>query len=155
MHARLTVMGMNISLRKVEAMIAALREKFKVYYGWQADALDKCIRCGYVESPILGRKRWLGHSPKPPEAANFPIQSGAADAFNVKSIEIARRFKAAKLDAKIVAGVYDSLMVDTAEKDVDAVSTIARDVWSQPVLLGGREVVLPIDLKIGDRWSET
>lgn len=153
-HARLVVMGQAVSLSKVEAMLAALRSKFRVYYEWQADNLDLTIRRGYVESPILGRKRLLGHNPKAPECANFPVQAGAADVFNMKGVEIRRRLADARLDAMIVAGVYDAVYIDTAEKDVPAVCAIARDVWSQPVTISGREVVLPIDLKVGDRWSE-
>lgn len=42
-----------------------------------------------------------------------------------------------------------------AEDDAEAVADIIKNVWAEPVTLGGQEVVLSIDVKIGKRWSET
>lgn len=151
-HARLVADGIQITLREVEAMITQLKKAFRQYYFWQAENLDLTIRRGYVESPILKRKRWLGHAPEPPANANFPIQSGAADVFNLKSAEILRRLKG--LDAFPVAAVYDALYIDCVESEVDEVTRIIKEVWDEPVRLGEHDVTFKIDLHVGDRWSQ-
>jgi uracil-DNA glycosylase family 4 len=153
-HARLLASGMTITLQKVEAMIANLRRTFRTYYEFVARNVELTIRRGYVESPLLRRKRWLGHNPEPPKVANYPIQSGTADIFNTKTVEIWNRCKQAKLDALPVAAVYDAIYFDTAERDAEAVAQIMRDVWAEPVRLGEHDVVLPIDLHIAERWSD-
>jgi uracil-DNA glycosylase family 4 len=153
-HSKLVAQGFDVSFQQVEAMMNALKQSFRVYYEFVADNVSKTIRRGYVESPLLKRKRFLGHNPEPPKVANYPIQSGAADIFNMKAWEIYNRLSSSGLDAKLVAAVYDALIIDTAEDDVPAVLDICREVWAAPVMFDGRACVLPIDLRVGEKWSD-
>lgn len=153
-HANITGFGGKATLQQVEAMLSSMRVSFKDYYEFQAELLNKTIRYGYVESPILGRKRRLGHDPKAPENANFPIQSGAADVMNDKCWRISWEIDQRRYDAKPVAMVYDQLILDTADRDTSRVERLVTEVFEQPVKIGGREMVMPIDLKVGERWSD-
>lgn len=152
-YSRLIASGVQVSLAQVEALIRTLKSKFQTYYAFVDENVNRTIRTGYVESPLLKRRRYLGHSPEKPKVANFPIQGGTADIFNEKCWQIVQRCKAEGLDALPVASVYDALIQDVAEQHVTRVAAVITEVWSAPVLISGRELVLPIDLKTGDRWS--
>lgn len=153
-HARLVSFGIKITIQEVEALLRKLKASFAVYYSYQADSLLETMRRGYVESPIIGRKRWLGYAPEPPANANFPIQAGAADAMNIKLAKIVDEIKARRLDAKLVAMVYDAGYFDTAEGDADAVMRLFDEVFAEPITINGRSFVLPIDAHVGQRWSD-
>lgn len=153
-HSALVSEGISITLQQVQAMLSAMQRQFRDYYAHQARLLDLTINRGYVESPVLGRKRWLGHAPSPPENANFPIQSGAADIMNLKLAKIERLLAERGIDARIVAMVYDAGYWDVAERDVEKTYATIQEVFDEPVLMNGRELVLPIDAHDGLRWSE-
>ena len=153
-YASIVSEGTPITLAAVQAMLDAMKRRFRDYYEHQAHLLDLTIARGYVESPVLGRKRWLGHAPAPPENANFPIQSGAADIMNLKLAKIERIRRDRGLRADICAMVYDAGYWNTVDDDVEKMSSLIQEVFAEPVLLGGRELVLPIDAHNGQRWSE-
>lgn len=153
-YASIVSEGTPITLAAVQAMLDAMKRRFRDYYEHQAHLLDLTIARGYVESPVLGRKRWLGHAPAPPENANFPIQSGAADIMNLKLAKIERIRRDRGIRADICAMVYDAGYWNTVDDDVEKMSSLIQEVFAEPVLLGGRELVLPIDAHNGQRWSE-
>lgn len=153
-YASIASEGTPITLAAVQAMLDAMKRRFRAYYEHQAKLFDLTIQRGYVESPVLGRKRWLGHAPKPPENANFPIQAGAADIMNLKLAKIERLRHERRLEADIVAMVYDAAYWDTLDRDVEKMSSLIQEVFAEPVLMGERELILPIDAHNGQRWSE-
>lgn len=153
-YASIASEGVAITLAQVQAMLNAMQKQFRAYYAHQAERLNLTISRGYVESPVLGRKRWLGHAPSPPENANFPIQAGAADIMNLKLAKIERLRAERGIQADIVAMVYDAAYWDTAEKDVDSMLALTQEVFDEPVLMNGRQLVLPIDKHDGERWSD-
>ena len=60
-------------------------------------------------------------------AYNFPIQSVAAHLINRASVAIVRAFRAANLDAHIIAQIHDELIVECKESDKDLVGALVRD----------------------------
>lgn len=155
-HERIVSSGVDVKLRQVEAMLTALRTKCRAYYRWQADRLLQCIRDGYTTTPMLGRRRWLGHEPAPTECANFPIQGGAADVMNAEIPDLHRALKGLTHRARIVAHVYDSVLIEIPERHVEAGCSIVRDITSRPVTIStsGEPLTctLPIDLDVCERW---
>lgn len=150
-YARLIAQGQKITISGVEALLKTMRKKFVTYYEWQDELLHKTIRLAYVESPIVKRKRWLGHSPKPTECANFPIQSGAADHMNLL---LPKLMEELPTYARLIAQIHDAAMFEVPESRADDVGAIIREIAEAPVRVCGKDVVFPIDLKIGGRWSE-
>lgn len=151
-YARIVATGTAITLAQVEGMLRRMRRAFNAYYTWQERNLAEVVRRGYVTSPILGRRRWLGHEPSPTECANFPIQSGAADLMNLRLPEIAGAL--APLRAKLVAQVHDSAVFEVPVAAVDDAIGIARELFERPIRVGAHDVVFPIDIGAGERWSE-
>jgi DNA polymerase-1 len=156
-HSRLIADGQRVSLRQVEGMLRQMRRSFRSYYRRQEEWLDGVVKNGFITTPILGRKRWLGHDPSPTEAANFPIQGGAADVVNTKVLELVRRLRAAKLRTRMVAQVHDSVALDTHENDVDKVRSMCYEVCAEPITIASSgtryEAVFPIDLEITQHWK--
>ncbi len=156
-HGRLLAEGKQVTLRRVEAMLSRLHRQFARYYEWQEERFHECIRTGYVETPILGRRRWLGHAPRTPDAANFPIQGGAADIMNDTILRLQAAIKDHQLRARFVAQVHDSVVIETHEEDVGKMATLAREVAEQPHTITSsgepHTASFPIDLEIIDRWK--
>lgn len=154
-YARLIAAGVEgVSLVAVEAMLRKLRQEFHAYFSWQARNLLDVVRLGYVESPILGRRRWLGHDPSPTEAANFPIQSGAADLVNERFWHICEALRTASPRTALVAQVHDSGNFEVPESDVNLVRQVQKDCFCAPALIrsSGLTATFPIDQEISERW---
>lgn len=157
-YARIIASGQapDTKLRQVEAMLGKMRRVFVRYYSWQSDRLLDCVRTGYVECPISGRRRVLGHDPSPTEAANFPIQGGAAGFMNLRLPELLARVDAERLDVIPVAQVHDSVVAEVLEAHVERYSALAHDVFEAPITIGSSgkplQAVLPIDLDVSERW---
>lgn len=151
-YARIVASGVSITLGQVEGMLRRMRRAFAAYYDWQDRNLSNVVRTGYVESPILHRRRWLGHDPSPTECANFPIQSGAADLMNLRLPEIAAAV--APMRAKLVAQVHDSAVFQVPIGAVDDVIGTARELFERPIRVGNHDVTFPIDIGSGERWNE-
>jgi DNA polymerase-1 len=155
-YTRIIASGGQVKLRAVEAMLRKLRDRFGRYYEWQGVRLLDCIRTGYTTSPILGRRRWLGHDPSPPECANFPIQSGAADVMNERLPMIVDELQAASPRSGLVAQVHDSGNFEVAEDDVDASLAIIRAVMGEKIAIASSgnvlQMVIPIEAEVSQRW---
>jgi DNA polymerase I-like protein with 3'-5' exonuclease and polymerase domains len=143
--------GFPITMRQVEIILANLRTSYRVYYAYAEANLARVRRDGFMRTPILGRIRWFGWHPSPPEIANFPVQSALADVVNARMRELDRKLPRA---ARLVAQIHDACIYDTPLAAVDDVKAIIREVWAEPVHLAGGPLVLPIDMKTGQRWSE-
>lgn len=155
-YQRIVATGTPVTLRMVEGMLSGMRRKFAAYYAWQDLRLMQCIKQGFTDSPILGRRRWLGHEPSPTECANFPIQGGAADVMAVALPRVLGRLREVSPKIRMVAQVHDSCVFEVPEAAVqDAMSEI-RAVAKEPFIIStsGRplECVLPIDLDHARRW---
>ncbi len=143
--------GFDVSYRAVELILAKLRSAYRVYYKYAEANLAKVRECGYMRTAILGRIRWLGWFPKPTEVCNFPVQSALADIMNQRMIDLAPKLPRG---ASLVAQVHDSCCFDVPRRLAGEVERLIKDAWAVPVPLAGGDLVLPIDAKRGDRFSE-
>jgi DNA polymerase-1 len=148
--------GEHVKLSMVQAMLRKLRTGFAGYFEWQHRRWLDAVRTGYTESPILGRRRWLGHDPPPTECANFPIQGGAADVMNLRLPLIVEALARRSPKTRIVAQVHDSGVFETPREDASCVGETCREIFEQPVDIGSSGVMLtasfPIDVEESERW---
>ena len=63
-------------------------------------------------------------------AMNTPIQGTAADIIKIAMVKAARRLEKEKLDARIILQVHDELIIEAAEKDVEAAKILLRTAES-------------------------
>ena len=152
-HQNLVGQGYNVTLGRIEAAMGKLKRAFNVYYGMQNAALMDVTRRGWALSPIIGRRRWFGHSPRPTEVNNYPIQSGAADLLNLKMPLIDAQVRKIP-GAGVIAQIHDAGYVECYNKDAGSVEEIFQEVFGVSVGLGGAQRIFPIDVKSGERMSD-
>lgn len=144
------------TLRQVEAMLQRIKRRFRGYYRWQDERLLDTVRRGWVQSPILGRRRWLGHEPSPTENANFPIQSGAADLMNARLPAIHDVMLRDYPEAMLVAQVHDSGVFEVRETQARGFLSMCEEIFTAPIAIASSGVELwpsfPIDGEISERW---
>lgn len=143
--------GFDVTMRAVELILMRLRAAYKVYYRFVEDNVARVRRDGFMRSPVMGRIRWLGWFPKPTEVSNYPVQSTLADVMNLRTIALQ---KALPADCPIVAQVHDAATYDVPRAKVTLVQETIAKLWEEPVMLAGGPLVLPIDAKVGERWSD-
>jgi uracil-DNA glycosylase family 4 len=148
--------GFDVTLSRVVAMLETLKKRFKRYFEFLEEQIAFCRKHGYIIAGFASkRKRWLGHAPEMQKISNTPCQGGAADVINYRAIELRRLFKKKYgKPVKIIAQIYDSVIVECPKKLAGSIEADMRKVMGKPWVINGRSVVLPIEIKTGDRWSE-
>jgi uracil-DNA glycosylase family 4 len=151
-YVYLNAHGFPVSLMEVRSMLDRLHVAYKGYFDYVARNVAFVKENGWLRSVVSGRIRYFGHTPKPTEVANFPVQTGIADMMNVRLLDVEALLPAS---AFIIAQIHDAAIIEADEKDVELVSRIIHDVYDPPVCLPGRNpFFVPIDLKVKQRWSE-
>lgn len=150
---RLIAEGRKATLQQAEALLSVVRRTFHKYYAFQAAELRKIAACGYVYSPVCRRRRFVGREPIPTECANFPIQSGAADFVNLRTLELDAALQAQFPDVAVVAQVHDSLSLEVPEGSIAAVAALCKEIFEAPFEIAGRTAVFPVEIKVSEKWS--
>jgi DNA polymerase-1 len=110
---------------------------------------------GYLETPILGRRRyWTGKQFSPTDAANYPIQGGAADIVNLAAIRVDPLMR--NINAHLCAQVHDAFLYEVPVRYAD----VAKDILNNelPGKYKFRDIdglwSFPVVAKIGTSWNE-
>jgi DNA polymerase I-like protein with 3'-5' exonuclease and polymerase domains len=141
----------DITYPRCVAILAHLRIAYRTYYKWAEANVAKCRQVGYMRSPFLGRIRWLGWYPKVTEVYNYPIQSGLADIMNQRMIWLDPRLPKG---CRFLAQIHDAAIIECPENKVDATLALVRECWDEPIATPGGAMMLPIEMKQGERWSD-
>ena len=163
--AFLRMKGFDVRFADVVAMMERMREAYAGYFRYVADNVKFVAANGHMRSLLAGRVRWLGWHAPPTEVANFPIQSMIADLMNERLPAIAAALPAG---CQVVAQIHDAAIIETPNRFVPQVEALVRDTWTRPVVVpaggryggslrieeGARSFVMPIDLKVKERWSD-
>lgn len=142
--------GFNVTMAAVTLILDRLRNAYKVYFKWVESNLQTVRLRGHLRSAFLGRIRWLGWYPKITDVANFPIQAGLADIMNERTIQLASSF----LGGKLVAQVHDACIYDVPKACVSEAKDLISKCWANEIDTPGGKLILPIDLKTGERVSD-
>jgi DNA polymerase len=157
-----------------------VREQCADYFRYVERNKKFVDKYGYYRCPISGRISWLGWHAGYPDVANRPIQGGIAAIMNIRLPYIRRMLPPG---SAVVAQIHDAAIMEIPDKYVERVAGKAvlddkgkikkyeggliNKVWSEPVIIpadgfgssqrvedGARHFILPIDLKVGQRWSD-
>lgn len=150
-YVTLRAKGFDVSYQSVVLILSKLHSAYRTYYRWTESNLERVQRVGHMRTPFLGRIRWLGWYPKPTDVANYPIQGGLADVMNRRTIELAENPLFAR---RLVAQVHDACCYEVPIPAVNAAKDAISECWSKSIDTPGGSLILPIDLKIGERYSE-
>ncbi len=154
-------LSQSVGFSRAEAreFIGAYFRRFPQVRGYIDGALEVARERGYVTT-LMGRRRVLpdlrSHNPAARAAAermaiNAPLQGSAADLIKAAMRDVARRFEAQGLSARLVLQVHDELIVATPPQELDAVRATLADAMEHAMEL---RVPLVVDFKAGPTWGE-
>ncbi|WP_048860419.1 DNA polymerase I, partial [Acidisphaera rubrifaciens] len=114
---------------------------------------------GYVLTPF-GRRCWVaGIGDKNParrgyaerQAINAPLQGGAADIIKRAMVRLPAALGASGLAGRLLLQVHDELLFEVAERDAEALATLARGVMEGAASLS---VPLVVETGTGRTWAD-
>lgn len=156
--------GLPVQMRDVLMMHEMVRSTFHVYFKYVERNKRQVDQDGFMRCAISGRISWLGWHAGISDVANRPIQAGIASLMNVR---LPRIWRALPKKASVVAQVHDAAIMQVPDERVDEVGALVDETWAEPVIIpadgygssmrvedGARRFVMPIDRKVGQRWSD-
>ncbi|NLT09146.1 MAG: DNA polymerase I [Ruminococcus sp.] len=149
----------NTSVAQAKKYIADYLARFPKVKEFMDTTVDNAIKDGCVTT-MFGRKRRipeLASSNKMLQAAgkriamNTPVQGTAADLIKIAMINVYRRLKAEKIDAKLILQVHDELILESAVDCADRASEILREEMQN---VCDMKVPLAVDVHTGYSWFD-
>lgn len=150
---------LQISRAEAGQYIKNYFEKCKGVKAFIDRMLEEAHEKGYVTT-IFGRRRELPaiHSRNFNQrslaermAMNTPIQGTAADIIKLAMVRVAREMKANGFKSRILLQVHDELLIETIDREIEAVTKVVRQVMESVVEL---RVPLKVDVHMGKDWAE-
>jgi DNA polymerase-1 len=148
---------LEIDADEAQAMIGRYFERFPGISAYINETLEKTRTTGYTET-LFGRKTWFPQIKAPVQhvrqgaeraAINAPIQGTCADIIKRAMVRMGPALEQAGLSrTKMLLQVHDELVFEVPEGDVEAASSIIRDVMAnaaEPMV----RLNVPLDVEIG------
>ena len=148
---------LGISTKRAQEYIDKYFESYSTVKTYMQKNVETAVKEGFV-CTLLGRKRVINeiHSSNrnvrmfgERAAMNMPLQGSSADIIKIAMINVDKRLKEEKLQAKLVLQVHDELLIDCPKKEADKVSEILKTEMENAVTL---LVPLIVDVGVGQNW---
>jgi DNA polymerase-1 len=133
---------------------------------YQQDLLKKCQKNGYVPT-ILGRRRHFDreafrllstYQSRPQahrEAINMEIQGSAADLIKLAMLNVYRRMKNERWQARMLLQIHDELVFEAPPAEIKPLAVLVREEMTAPVVQALRlQVPLKVDVSVGPNWLD-
>lgn len=152
--------NLDIGRKEAQSFIDTYFIKYPGVKLYMEDIVREAKEKGYVET-LFHRRRYLPdinsrnfnlRSFAERTAMNTPIQGSAADIIKVAMIEMAKRLKSEKLEAKMLVQVHDELIFEAPESEIPLLEKLVAEVMENAVAL---HVPLKVDSSSGDSWYES
>lgn len=155
----------GITLREAEAIRSAVLGKFRKLAAWIEERRREAMRTGEVWTSWLGqpaRRSPLyriadegyeaGSSRSRAEHGSFnrPIQGTASDYCLASLTEVVEWIRGDGIDAKLVAAVHDSLLVECRQDEANEIANKLIEIMTSWPCPG---VSLVVDAKVGPSWG--
>lgn len=142
-------------LRKVREMRDRWLESVPEYEaGWQNE-IDTWKRQGFLQEPVLFRRRDFLDGENPNELVNFRIQSSVASLMNIAIVELAEQIPRHKWGpgTGIIAQVHDWIGLEVPEEHAEEAAKILEGCMNRThAAIPGVKFTAKAD--IGKRWNE-
>ena len=144
---------------EAKAYMDAYMAKYHGVRDYMKNVVEQAKADGYVTT-LYGRRRNL------PElkssnfnmrsfgervALNMPIQGTAADVIKIAMVNVYRRLKAEKLEAKLILQVHDELIVECPESETEKVTAVLREEMENVAEFA---VPLIVEANSGHSWGD-
>jgi DNA polymerase I-like protein with 3'-5' exonuclease and polymerase domains len=144
------------------------REFFRIYKGlggYHKTLTAGVLKNGIVQTPSGRQFHWAnakrfgnGRISNQTQIVNYPVQSFGNDIVQLSCIRTQRRLNELGLKSLLILSVHDSIVIDTAPDEVEAVNEVLT--WAMTSVLEeaaqrwNYEFVLPlgIDIEVGKTW---
>jgi DNA polymerase-1 len=133
---------------------------------YQQDLLKKCRDTGYVPT-ILGRRRQFDRAAfrvlstyenRPQahrEAINMEIQGSAADLIKLAMLNLYRRMKKERWQARMLLQIHDELVFEVPPAETRSLAALVREEMTTPVVQALRlKVPVKVDVSVGPNWLD-
>ena len=149
----------HVSVAEAKQYMDSYLEKYSGVREHMKQAVDKAKEDGFAVTEY-GRRRYLPELKSSNHnlrafgervALNMPIQGTAADIMKIAMINVYRRIKEEKLQAKLILQVHDELIVECPESEREAVINLLVQEMSGAAELS---VPLTVDAHGGGTWYE-
>jgi uracil-DNA glycosylase family 4 len=125
------------------------------YVIWKDDIVERVSRDRRLYN-AFGRMRIFLGSPRDiiKEGMNFMIQSAGACLINRAMIRIYDRIRAEGLDTRIIMQVYDEIVLEAPDEQVDASRTILIEEMQRPFMMRGRQCMIRAEAGVGKTYGD-
>jgi len=153
--------GEFFSIEQAKDTISKYFLTFRKLKTWLTKSKEQIESDGFIYS-ILGRKRRLPNvfsndkgiaSHEVRSGINFLIQSVASDINLLAGVELSQWLRDNKKDAKIIALVHDSLVLEVKESEVEEVSEMMAKITQKDRGCSIPGQPIGVDLDIGDDYA--
>jgi len=146
--------GHHAGIREAEArvLLGKYFDTFPNIKAWQLRTQAGLNKTRTVTTP-MGRKRtFFGRWGEQlfREAYAFVPQSTVADLLNLALI----RLREARPEVELVLQVHDSFVLQCLIEDVGKWYEWVEEAFDIPILVGGKELRIPIEIKVGKNWED-
>lgn len=119
--------------------------RFRVYDKWRKKWFEAYQRHGYFDS--LTGFRYSG-SMRRNETINYPIQGSAFHCLLWSLITLHKWLRRAKMGARIVGQIHDSIVLDVPEEEVPKVLVRLKEISCQEIRKEWDWIIVPLDVEI-------
>lgn len=148
---------LKISRAKAKEYIKNYLDGFPKVDAYLKDTIKFAYENGYVTT-MYGRRRYIPELSGQNKtlrafgervAMNSPIQGSAADIIKIAMINVFRRLRDEKLDARLILQVHDELLIEASRQCAERAKKILCEEMESAAKL---KVPLTVDVQIGDSW---
>ncbi len=149
----------GVSNKEAKAYIESYLSTFKGVASFMENTISAAKENGYVTT-IFGRRRYLPELSSSNHmlrafgervARNAPIQGTAADIIKIAMVNVFKRLKEEKLDARLILQVHDELIIEADKACADVAAEILKQEMQNAAKM---KVELTADVNIGENWYE-
>jgi DNA polymerase-1 len=150
---------LDMPAQEAQGIIDRYFGRYPAVKRWLEETVIQARRDGEVRT-LFGRKRALpdlmSRNPAARQGAermavNTPIQGTAADIVKIAMLRVDAAIERDALDARLLLQVHDELVLEVAERDLDAVEEILRREMAAAAALA---VPLEVEVGHGHTWAE-
>lgn len=143
---------------RIEDLAVAINKLLKAMAGvvaWQHRTIAQASTPPYeIKSHVRGRRRvWPMGQAEGPEAVNAGVQFTASDIMNEGMAIFYPRLCEYK-EAYPIAQIHDAAVFECWEDDAEAIGYAIKESFETEIERDGRRIPFPVDVKIGDDWSQ-
>lgn len=142
----------GIPQSEAQTLLSKYFDTFPNIKAWQLRVQSRLGKSRTVTTP-LGRKRtFFGRWGEQlfREAYAFVPQSVVGDVLNYAMI----RLKRIHPPVEFMLQIHDAFVIQVTRGYVDLWLPKIEEAFNIPILINGRELVIPIDVKVGDNWDD-